>query len=400
MLRHDDGSTLTGPPAGPGPEAALVARLEQLSAHLDTDPDPQYRARARARLVAMAAVRTPEPAPRTLRDRLLAAQAVDRPPSRWRGRITAALAGTAVGVTGLAALVAVAAGAEPGDALYDLKRGTEQTQLALAGDSRGQTLLELAGTRLEELGLIAGEGDVTLVVRTLATMDQHTTEGAAWLTRRAVGTQDTGPLEALAGWTAEQSAGLTALEAAVPAGAELAFGRSADLLGALTVRAEGLHAALGCTTGFATAGDDALGPVPGRCPADTPAEVVEAPAAPARPRPGTDAVPDAGTGVPPSAEPATPTSPAGPAPSSAPAGPPPHTPPGTARVPGPGPVPTEVAVQRPDGGLLPPLPTLPPLPVPGGSGADATRTAPPVVTVPLPGPARVCLPPLAAIGDC
>ncbi|MCZ2859327.1 DUF5667 domain-containing protein [Blastococcus sp. VKM Ac-2987] len=391
MLRHDDGSTLTGPPAAPGPEAALVARLEQLSAHLDTGPDPQYRARARARLVAMAAVRTPEPAPRTLRDRLLAAQAVDRPPSRWRGRITAALAGTAVAATGLAALVAVAAGAEPGDALYDLKRGTEQTQLALAGDSRGQTLLELAGTRLEELGLITGEGDATLVVRTLATMDRHTTEGAAWLTRRAVGTQDTGPLEALAGWTAEQSAGLTALEAAVPAGAELAFGRSADLLGALTVRAEGLQAALGCATGLATAGDDALGPVPGRCPADSPAEVAEAPA-----RPGTDVVTDAGPGLPPSAGPADPASPAVPAPSSAPVGTPPSTPPGTARVPGPGSVPTEVPVPRQDGGLLPPLPTLR---LPGGAGATGTPP-PPVVAVPLPGPGRVCLPPPAAIGDC
>lgn len=398
MLRHDDGSMLTGPPAAPGPETALVARLEQLSAHLDTDPDPQYRARVRARLVAMAAVRTPEPAPRTLRDRLLAARAVDRPPSRWRARTTAALAGTAVGVTGLAALVAVAAGAEPGDALYGLKRGTEETQVALAGDSRGHTLLELAGTRLQELGLIAGEGDVPLVVRTLATMDQHTTEGAAWLTWRAARTQDTGPLEALAGWTAEQSAGLTALETAVPAGAELAFGRSADLLGALTVRAEDLHAALGCATGPATAGDDALGPVPGRCPADTPAEVVQAPGTPARPRTGTDAVTDAGTGVPPSAEPAAPASPAGPAPSSAPAGPPPSTPPGTARVPGPGPVPIEVPDLRPDGDVLPPLPTLP---SPGVAGAGATRTPPPpVVAVPLPGPSRVCLPPVAATGDC
>ncbi|MGY2064755.1 DUF5667 domain-containing protein [Blastococcus sp. SYSU DS0619] len=384
MLRHDDGSTMTGHREPSGPEAALVARLESLSTQLDTDPAPQYRARARARLVAMAAVRTPEPAPRTLRDRLLATRAVDRPPSRWRGRITAGLAGTAVGVTGLAALVAVAAGAQPGDPLYDLKRGTEQTQLALAGDSRGQTLLELARTRLEELGSIAGGGDAALVERTLATMDAHTAEGATWLTERAVRTQDAGPLEALAGWTAGQSAGLSALEADVPADAEPALERSADLLGALTVRAEGLRAALECTTGFATVGDDALGPVPGPCSADSPPEVVEAPPVQTPPDAGTGT----GTGVPPTADPVDPAPPA----PSAPVGTPTQTP----QVPTQSPVPTQVPAPAPDGGVLPPVP---PLPLPGGSGASPTPP-PPVIAVPLPGPIRICLPPLATIGDC
>ncbi|MGY2083782.1 DUF5667 domain-containing protein [Blastococcus sp. SYSU DS0539] len=380
MIRHDDGSTLTGP----DPEAAIVARLESLATQLDTGPDPQYRARARTRLVAMAAVRTPEPAPRSLRDRLLAARAVDRPPSRWRGRITAGLAGAAVGVTGLAALVAVAAGAQPGDPLYDLKRGTEQTQLALAGDSRGQTLLELASTRLDELGLILGEGDAALVGRTLAAMDQHTTEGAAWLTERAVRTRETEPLQALARWTAEQSAGLSALAATVPAGAEPAFDRSADLLGALTVRAESLRAALGCAAGPATVGADALGPVPGLCLAESPPEVVEAPP--------TTIQPDPGTGAPPAADPAAPSAPATPEPSDAGTAPP------NPRGPGQNPVPTQVPVPTPGSGVLPTLPDPPP---PVGSGAGPARTPPPpVIAVPLPGPIRICLPPLATIGDC
>ncbi|MGY1916211.1 DUF5667 domain-containing protein [Blastococcus sp. SYSU DS0973] len=390
MIRHDDGSTLTGPPAAPGPEDGLVARLESLAAHLDTGPDPQYQARARARLVAMAAVRTPAPAPRTLRDRLLVARAVDRPPSPWRGRITAGLAGAAVGVTGLAALVAVAAGAQPGDPLYDLKRGTEQTQLALAGDSRGQTLLELASTRLDELGLLVGEDDAALVGRTLATMDGHTTEGAAWLTERAVRMRDPEPLQALARWTAEQSTGLSALQGSVPADAEPVFDRSAGLLGALTGRAEGLRTALSCATGPATTGTDALGPVPGLCLTDTPPEVVEAPPATPRSDPGTgtDTGTGTGTAVPPSAGPADPAPPSGPGTPS----------PGAPWVPGQGAVPTELPVPTQNGGVLPPVPSLP---LPDGSGTVPSGTLdPPVVAVPLPGPVRICFPPLATIGDC
>jgi hypothetical protein len=132
-------------------EDALVADLRRLGPALDVEPDPAFRAAARSRLVAMAAVRTPAPAPASGPRRLLAARAPDLPPARWRARLTAGLAGAALTVTALAALVAVADSADPGDVLYDLKRGTEQTQLALAGDSRGRALLGFASTRLEEL---------------------------------------------------------------------------------------------------------------------------------------------------------------------------------------------------------------------------------------------------------
>ena len=47
--------------------------------------------------------------------------------------------------------------ARPGDVLYGLKRGTEQTQLALAGDARGQTLLDFASTRLDEVRALVDE---------------------------------------------------------------------------------------------------------------------------------------------------------------------------------------------------------------------------------------------------
>src|SRR3954469_9856885 len=177
----------------------VVARLHALAPHLDGEPDPDFRAATRARLVAMAAVRTPDPAPVPRVRRLLSPRAADSAPSRWRTRLTAGLAGAALGVTAVAAVVAVAAGTGPGDLLYDVKRGTEQTQLALAGDSRGQTLLDLAGTRLAELQELAG-ADPGLVISTLATMDDQTTEGASWLTTRAVETGSDEPLTHLSHW--------------------------------------------------------------------------------------------------------------------------------------------------------------------------------------------------------
>ncbi|WP_308010472.1 DUF5667 domain-containing protein [Blastococcus sp. LR1] len=380
MIRHDDGTSASGPVSADDREAAVVARLQALSAGLDDGPDPQYRARARARLVAMAAVRTPEPAPRPLVSRLLAARADDRPPSRWRGRLTAGLAGAAVGVTGLAALVAVAAGAQPGDALYDLKRGTEQTQLALAGESRGQTLLELASTRLDELRTVTG--DAELVEQTLRTMDRQTTEGAALLTSRAVSARDAVVLGHLGDWAEQQSSGLTSVGPDVPADAAPALAESVDLLRALTTRTAGLSTALRCPEGPVTVGEDDLGPVPGLCAAEEP---------PA----GTDelpAPPPVATG--PSAPSAVPTAPVPPAPvPGAPgteAGP-------TGAVPAPGPGGLPTTVTPPPGGPLP----VPELPLPGApNGATGRPTPPPAVAVPLPGPIRICLPPLATIGNC
>src|SRR4051812_49590322 len=86
----------------------VVARLHALAPHLDGEPDPDFRAATRARLVAMAAVRTPDPAPVSRVRRLLSPRVVDAAPSRWPTRLTAGLTGAALGVT------AVAAGGAPG----------------------------------------------------------------------------------------------------------------------------------------------------------------------------------------------------------------------------------------------------------------------------------------------
>jgi Domain of unknown function (DUF5667) len=374
----------------------VVAALQELAPHLDGEPDPAFRAATRARLVAMAAVRTPAPAPVSGLRRLLAARAPDAPPTRRRARLTAGLAGAALTVTALAALVAVADGARPGDVLYDLKRGTEETQLALAGDSRGRTLLDFAGTRLDELEVLVGDGgtalpaaaslsaaggDPALVLETLRTMDEQTAEGTAWLTHRAVETSDSGQLEYLAGWATGQADGLAALQDEIPAPAADAAERSLGLLTEIGARTDVLQAVLDCPAGPAVGGTDDLGPVPAGC-------ATPDPAAPATGggSPGSGPSTPGGSGT---AATTTPALPADPSPTgAAPGGSGPRLP--TPGLPSPSP-----------GGLLPSLPSGPSLPGSGkgpgtagstGSGATSTSPALPSLTV--------CLPPLATVGNC
>ncbi|UOY00966.1 DUF5667 domain-containing protein [Blastococcus sp. PRF04-17] len=267
-------------------EDVVVARLKQLAPVLDGEPDPAFRAATRARLVAMAAVRSPAPEPVTGLKRLLGFRAEDKVPVRWRARLTAGLAGAAMAVTAMATLVAVSTDAQPGDVLYGLKRGTEQTQLALAGDARGQTLLDFASTRLDEIErmvddgpsalppaswgagsetVLAADADPALVIETLRTMDDQTRQGAEWLADRAVTTEDPGPLEDLGMWAAQQSADLTELQPRLPADARTAGAGSLELLGQITTRVTGLRDALECQFGPAVDGADAIGPVPVLC---------------------------------------------------------------------------------------------------------------------------------------
>jgi hypothetical protein len=267
-------------------EEMVVAGLQALAPQLDGEPTPEFRAATRARLVAMAAVRTPAPEPVSWLTRLLAGRAPDAAPARWRTRATAGIAGAALTVTAAAALVAAAGDAQPGDLLYDVKRGTEQTQLALAGDSRGPTLLEFASTRLDEVAtlvdaptalpaagapaadgttVLAAGADPGLVLSTLATMDDETTEGAEWMADEAVTGNDASRLTELAGWAAEQSKGLAALQPLVPDEAESAVADSLSLLTQVTTRTAQLEQALGCAYGPAVGSADSLGPLPAPC---------------------------------------------------------------------------------------------------------------------------------------
>ncbi|MEI4270183.1 DUF5667 domain-containing protein [Klenkia sp. LSe6-5] len=376
-------------------EDALVRRLQRLPRDAP-DLGADVRATQRARLVAMAAVRepavrSPEPAPSWWR-RALAARSADVVPPRWRTRVTAGLVGAAMSVGALSGLVAVAQDAEPGDLLYGLKRGSEQTQLALAADTeRGLTLLGFATTRLQELQALTGSDagaqpvaaapgrsvaaapDAGTVVDVLDTMDEQTTEGTSALTTTAVPARDTAALTTLVGWAQQQRAGLVGLD--VPVGAEQAVADSLDLVDQVAARGAGLQASLACSDGAADAGRDSLGPVPGAClPAPSPAPTA-APStgAPATPAPGSTAAPAPTTGPAPAS-----TSTAASTPAARPTGGgAATTAPGVPGVPGAPGVPTV------------PLPTSAPTTTPG-----------PLIEVPLPLPSTtICVGGLICVGD-
>ncbi|WP_448610326.1 hypothetical protein [Geodermatophilus sp. URMC 60] len=396
-------------------EDAVVARLQRLAADLDDAPDARFRSATRDRLVAMAAVRSPQRAPRSGLRRLLAARADHDPPATWRTRLTAGLAGAAMTVTALGTLVALSTGARPGDALYGVKRGAEQTQLALAGDDRGLTLLEFARTRLDELADLRAPaaGDV---VGLLDTMDAQTREGAAFLTTQAVAGRDPAPVAELADWAGRQAAELSALRADLPAEAAVASQQSLELLTGVSGRATGLRAALTCADGPATAGTDPLGPVPAGCPAGAPQRGTptdEAPAGdtgddgiPSGDAPASDGgAPRAGTSARSPAPAPRPAPPSAPAPSaSTPSAPAPSAPPSSApSVPRSGSGDRDGGSSSGDDGTNPGVPDTPavesPLPVPDPPVPDrplATPVAPeepdgePLLETPLP----ICIQPL------
>nr|WP_239522068.1 DUF5667 domain-containing protein [Geodermatophilus sabuli] len=339
----------------------------------------------------MAAVRTPEPAARRGAWRRLSLLRHEVRTAAWRTRLTAGLTGAALTVTALGTLVALATDARPGDVLYGLKRGTEQTQLALAGDDRGATLLEFAGTRLDELAALTDRSPA-VVVDVLDTMDAQTVEGASLLATRAVSAADAAPADQLADWAARQDAELAALRPAVPGGAAAATGNSLELLAEVTRRAADLRTAVACPGGPATRGSDELGPVPVACPEAAPPSGVDedGTGAPGSPAPESAAVP--GT---------APSSPTAPAPAPPAQGAPPAT--GSPTSPAPGSAPGTGTAPAPDrGGATPstppgppastpaPLPLPLPLPPRGGPPGSSSPPAPvpPLIDTPLP----VCIP--------
>lgn len=388
----------------------VVARLQQLAPHLDGEPDPAWQVTTRARLVAMAAVRSPASEPASRWRRFLAG-AGDAAPSRWRSRLSAGLAGAAMAVTALATLVAVSTNAGPGDPLYGLKRGTEQTQLALAGDERGQKLLDFARTRLHELEaltegrvsaapagaaadgrtVLAAEADPALVLQTIATMDAQTTEGAAFLTDRAVDTGDDASLGLLSSWSGEQAAALTALREALPESTVDELDGSLTRLSEIETRTVALSGALDCPAGVPVEATDQFGPVPGLC---LPGENDAPPVAGGGPAPGTVPVPgrdseSTGTAaVPTQGAPSDGMSTGGPQQGGSGASE------GTPGLP---------PAQVPPGGSVPSLPT-PSLPIPStdlgvpapdsGAAAGSSTGSGPTSSGPV---LQVCLPPLVVV---
>jgi hypothetical protein len=154
----------------------LVAVAAAMQATPAVVPRADFTAELRAELVAAAHRELPssgDPAPRAARPQR----------SRYRRMGLAAATGAFVVVGGTTGIASASADALPGDLLYPVKRGVEQIDLALTTDptERGRLELELADTRLEEVGLLLDSGDPVaeaLVAETLADFTESAENGS------------------------------------------------------------------------------------------------------------------------------------------------------------------------------------------------------------------------------
>jgi Domain of unknown function (DUF5667) len=178
-------------------------------------------------------------------------------PGSGRTRI-AVLAGVAVGALALSGVSVASTDSIPGDALYSVKRTSEQAQLVLAGSdaNRGHLHLEFARSRLVE----ATQVDPAVVADALAAMDAEVTAGARMLFTTAMQRGDTSAIDAVDAFVKQQRTELTRLRLDMHYADEL-LRRSLDLLGDVEARANLLRAALlggACTV----TNLDRLGPSP------------------------------------------------------------------------------------------------------------------------------------------
>ncbi len=250
------------------PLVAVGQRLHGSGQQLATTirPSDAFRAALRQRLMDTAAAegigdaaRSAEPA------RAEEAYAPRWAPRRSRAKLFVA-GGAMAGVLAISGVAAASTSAVPGDTLYDVKRSTEQAQIALAGSgvNSGQLYLQFARTRMSEAQAVAT--DPPSLARVLADMDNQTTQGVKLLTAAAVQRHDTGPLDLVAGFTADQTKDMTALITSMGTADRTRAEQSYALLGAVQQRATDLRDQLSCLTATGRHLDtDKLGPVPPGC---------------------------------------------------------------------------------------------------------------------------------------
>lgn len=215
------------PLAPPGRAAEEFARV------LDGTAPPELRERYAAQLRALERVAevplvSPRPAfTADLREQLLRAAETElvaapsatvhqlRPREQGRTpRRLGTVAATLVIVGGTAGMAAAAGGALPGEALFPVKRGTEQVGTALSfGDAaKGRSLLGQAGTRLAEAQDLQGRGaDDTLVAGSVDAFRSAADAGSQRLFDAYDTDPDTASLTLLRGFTSSQMDTLAAM---------------------------------------------------------------------------------------------------------------------------------------------------------------------------------------------
>jgi hypothetical protein len=172
-------------------------------------------------------------------------------PGRHQRRLAAAAAAFVV-VGGTAGVAAAAENALPGDPLYPIKRGIESAQISLNSSdaAKGHDLISQAGTRLDEIDALMGNGDATSqITHTLASYQRTAANGADLL---FVAYQRNGNVDDLASLRTalvDQSAQLTSLAAQAPPTTQPGFRSASSLLADLDQQARVLCGNCGPDTG-------------------------------------------------------------------------------------------------------------------------------------------------------
>ncbi|MCW2496122.1 MAG: hypothetical protein JWQ77_2046 [Jatrophihabitans sp.] len=253
-------------------------------ATLDPAPAPRahFRAELRAQLVAVA--------PRLVQEgteELAPRRAEAAPPKQpvkkglisglHLGRPLAAVACTVVILAMLlGGVVVLSRGSLPGDALYGVKRASENAQLAATSgaEAKAKLNLKLASTRFSEVAKLLPESPAaakrvsshtrSLVDSTLGSADSDLLSASQTLGAQAIRNNSAAPLDVLTKWAPGALSHLTSIINRLPAGdlRDRVTGSYTLLTSAFT-RAKMLAAEAGCSCLHATSSDQ-LGPLP--CP--------------------------------------------------------------------------------------------------------------------------------------
>ncbi|MFL6062080.1 MAG: DUF5667 domain-containing protein [Marmoricola sp.] len=181
--------------------------------------------------------------------------------NRRQRRVSIAAAAFVV-IGGTAGVAAAAESALPGDALYPIKRGLESAQVSLnSSDSgKGQDLLRMAGTRLDETQALMKQHESTAAItQTLSAFKSSASDGADLLFNDYQRNGDTADITRLRAMLGSQLSQLDQMASGAPAGTQAAFADAKQLLNDLDQQAAVLCSGCG-GTGISDVGSTVAGP--------------------------------------------------------------------------------------------------------------------------------------------
>lgn len=242
-----------GTPTRPASDARLAEFLEVVDGLRETVPitaRPEFVAELREQLLdeARTAARTGQGA--AVADRLT----VNRSPSTRRRERRLAAAIGAVAIVGASTGMAVASqSALPGDPLYPLKRAIEnaQTGVQVNEDAKGETLLDNASGRLEEVDKLSRESDdARAISETLQTFTDQASEASGLLLADYAETGKEDSVKQLRDFAVDSMDTITELESLVPEDARASLIRAAQTL--TRIDQDALLACPSCGPGMVT----------------------------------------------------------------------------------------------------------------------------------------------------